>query len=321
MNTETSHIRMDKEFLSDPHTPLRRLRAEAPVHYIESPDGAPRFLVTRYSDVVAGFSNPSLSSELHQGLDSGIDAGAQVALRANPILQLSMLNQDGPGHLRLRRIAAPYFTKRRVEALTDFLTHTAEVLAAELSTHEQFDVVAEYASIIPVAVICHLFGVPDTERVRWTEGVARLIATFSGDDASESSAKKKAVDVGNDLLAEFMHEMNLLIEAKRKSPDDDYLSALVAATYEAEELSVLELFAMVGKLLAAGSTTTIKTISSGMALFLHHPSQRQYVDADPTLLASAVEEILRFEPPLPPGTVRYAVEDTNVADTVIPKGS
>ncbi len=115
--------------------------------------------------------------------------------------------------------------------------------------------------------------------------------------------------------------MHRLIKAKQANPQDDLLSALITAEEHGEKLTDDELLAMVFLLLIAGHETTVNLIGNGLLALIEHPDQMQRLRGDPSLMRSAVEELLRFTSPVETGTERYAKEDVTIGGVTIPRGS
>lgn len=267
-----------------------------PVRRISGADGdVERWLVTRYADVRAALANPRLSSTrayTDDLMDPAHDAGS---------LEHSMIAVDPPDHTRLRKLAVRAFSAAKIEALRPRVQQlTDELLDAAVNDAADgvVDVVAALAFPLPVRVISEILGVPEDVR-------ERLLA--NGDSSGM---------VPMDVVSEAMTE---LIQARRGRPSDDLLGDLVTA-HEAGRLSDAELTSMAVMLFAAGHVTTVHLIRTGVVTLLDHPDQVADIRREPSLLAAAVDELLRHAGPVP-AVARYALDDTEVGGVTIPRGS
>jgi pimeloyl-[acyl-carrier protein] synthase len=303
---EVSFNPMDPEFIEDPYPTYHRLRAEDPVHL--SPLGF--WVLTRYEDVVAALRDPRLGKE---AIASFVAArfGAPV-----PAVGLSMLDRDPPDHTRLRGLVSKAFTPRVVEGLRPHIQRIVDGLLARLDGRHAMDLIEEFAYPLPVIVICQMLGVPVADRDRfkqWGLDIARgldsILLPPDSEVARRSTAARRA-------LADYFRE---LIAERRAAPRGDMLSDLITAEEAGDKLSTDELLATCILLLVAGHETTVNLIGNGTLALLRHPDQLRRLREDPGLIASAVEELLRYDGPVQ-RTARIPSEDVTIAGRVIPKG-
>jgi pimeloyl-[acyl-carrier protein] synthase len=303
---EVSFNPMDPEFIEDPYPTYHRLRAEDPVHL--SPLGF--WVLTRYEDVVAALRDPRLGKE---AIASFVAArfGAPV-----PAVGLSMLDRDPPDHTRLRGLVSKAFTPRVVEGLRPHIQRIVDGLLARLDGRHAMDLIEEFAYPLPVIVICQMLGVPVADRDRfkqWGLDIARgldsILLPPDSEVARRSTAARRA-------LADSFRE---LIAERRAAPRGDMLSDLITAEEAGDKLSTDELLATCILLLVAGHETTVNLIGNGTLALLRHPDQLRRLREDPGLIASAVEELLRYDGPVQ-RTARIPSEDVTIAGRVIPKG-
>jgi cytochrome P450 PksS len=195
--------------------------------------------------------------------------------------------------------------RERIETLAERLLDSAMPMRS-------FDLIREYALPIPTTVIAEMLGVPieDSNRFhRWTKAIVSSNASGPG-----------TILIIPHVWA-FLRYIRRLIRAKRQSPQDDLLTAIVQVEEAGERLSEEELMAMVFLLLVAGHETTVNLIGNGTLALLQNPEQLERLRADETLIKPAIEELLRFAGPLETATERYAREPIEAAGVEIPQGA
>jgi cytochrome P450 len=298
---------MDPEFVADPYPTYHRLRADDPVHH--SPLGF--WVLTRYEDVVAVLRDPRLAKE---AIAAFVAARFGVALP--PGLGLSMLDRDPPDHTRLRGLVSKAFTPRVVEGLRPRVQQIVDGLLARVEGAGAMDLIEQFAYPLPVIVICEMLGVPveDHERFRaWGLDIARGLDAILLPPDSEVARRSAAA---RHALADYFRG---LIAERRASPREDLLSALIAAEEAGDKLSEDELLATCILLLVAGHETTVNLIGNGALALLRHPDQLRRLRESPGLIASAVEELLRYDGPVQ-RTARIPSEDVTIGGRTIGKG-
>ncbi|MGV0793286.1 cytochrome P450 [Mycolicibacterium sp. XJ1819] len=294
-----------KEFFEDPYGVYRRMREEAPVYYNEQYDF---YALTRHEDVSAAIKDyESFSSA--RGLDlATIKNGLPPEMR-------SILTMDPPEHRRLRSLVNKAFTPRAVGNLKEMAT---EVIEGRLSAvnPDQFDVVQDFSAHFPIEVIARMLGVPEEQCHTVRDCVDTIIAREPGEMAMG--------EAGWAALAEMGTLYFNLIQERRANPQDDMISALIAAEIDREDGTTSRLddveiagFSMV--LGGAGSETTTRLIGSAAVLFARNPDQWEKLLADRTKIAAAVEEVLRYEAPTT-YLVRYSLKDMHFSGGTIPAG-
>jgi cytochrome P450 PksS len=196
-----------------------------------------------------------------------------------------------------------------VEQLRPRVQNLADEILNGLRDRRRFDLVRDYALPIPTTVIAEMLGVPASDRHRfhrWSKSIVSANPTGAG------------MILAIPHVWAFLRFIRRLIRTKRSAPGDDLLSKLVET--KDERLSEDELVAMSFLLLVAGHETTVNLIASGMLALLENPDQLERLRAEPQLIKSAVEELLRFESPLETATERFAREDVSIAGVTIPRG-
>jgi cytochrome P450 len=297
---------MDPDFVADPYPTYHRLRAEDPVH--QSPLGF--WVLTRYEDVVAALRDSRLIKE---------PLAAFVAARMGtpvPAMGVSMLDRDPPDHTRLRSLVSKAFTPRVVEGLRPQIQKMVDDLLANVEAKGSMDLIEEFAYPLPVSVICQMLGVPvkDSDRFRvWGLDIARGLDGILL--PPDSPIRARSIESRRALAAYFRE----LIAERRAAPRGDMLSALIAAEEAGDKLNEEELLATCILLLVAGHETTVNLIGNGTLTLLRHPDQLRRLREDPTLIGSAVEELLRFDGPVQ-RTARIPDADITIGGKTIGKG-
>jgi len=224
-------------------------------------------------------------------------------------LDLSLLELNPPDHTRIRRLAAPAFTPRRMAGYVGLVDQAIQGLLDQCEREGEFDLMTSFASPLPIAVVTHLLGLPnDPERLRrlgstiaraldgiWSLGQARTLATAD---------------------AELRTTFAELLDRRRADPRDDLVSALVAE--QGRDITPAELSALVRLLLIAGFETTVNAIGNGMHWLLADREQWDLLVKDPGRAPAVVEEVLRFDPPVQQ-TARVANQPTEVGEVLIVK--
>jgi vitamin D3 1,25-hydroxylase len=291
----------DGAFWRDPYPAYAALRADEPVRRVQRPDGTV-WLLSRYADVRAALADPRLSKDWRHTLPPEQRADAP----GTPIPMMILM--DPPEHTRLRKLVSRSFTLRRMEGLRPRVEEITQGLLDALPARGRVDLMADYAFLLPVFVICELLGVPAQDR----DEFAAWSRTMVDDSRQEESAA---------AMGALHAYLGRLIDAKRAAPDGALISALIEEADEGDRLSEEELVAMAMMLLIAGHETTVNLIGNGVLALLTHPAQRALLQERPDLLPAAVEEFLRWDSPVHSAPVRFAAEDVEYSGVTIPAGS
>lgn len=230
-----------------------------------------------------------------------------------PKLDVSFLELDPPDHGRLRKLVAPSFTPRRIERFRPAIQRACDGLLDELDHHDTFDLVTQFATRLPLAVVGELLGIGED---RWDDFLrhgAVIGATLDG-VSSVGFAKELKV-----ALRELHVLFGELVEQRRADPRDDLTTALVQAQAE-DKLTADELLNIFGLLAIAGSETTANLIGNGTLALLRHPEQWAELRDDPDLAPKVVEETLRFESPVQQSQ-RVPHEDVELHGLTVPANS
>ncbi|PKV90223.1 cytochrome P450 [Amycolatopsis echigonensis] len=278
-------------------------RENAGMIRVQMPHGEPAWLATRYADARLVLGDRRFSRALAQESDE-----PRMSEYRRPGGILSM---DPPDHTRLRTLVAKAFTARRVEELRPRVARLASELIDQMREHGQpADLVDLYALPIPVAVICELLGVPVGDRPQFREWSDAALSTtrLTPEESERSREELRAYMAG--LIAEH-----------RAQPQDDLMTALIEARDVRDRLTELELVDLCVGILIAGHETTASQIPNFVYALLDQHEHWERLCADPALIPTAVEELLRFVPlGAGAGFARYATEDVEVGDVLVRKG-
>ncbi len=279
------------EYIANPYSLYKQLRMEDPVLWDE---GARGWVLTGYTAVVATLRDPRLSAERFMMDTSWVPEELRETLEP-PIHALTrqMLFLDPPDHTRLRSLVAKAFTPRVVEAMRPHIQQIVDDLLDAVQASGRMDVMKDFAYPLPAIVIAEMLGVPPADRDRftkWTQTFGRLLD--GGDFTLEGLFQAL------NGIAEFMEYFRQIIRQRSVAPRDDLMQAMINAEERGDVLSEEELLGNCVLLLAAGHGTTTHLIGNGMLALLQHPGQLQQLRDDPSLISSAVEELLRYDSPV-----------------------
>ncbi|MBM3670850.1 MAG: cytochrome P450 [Actinobacteria bacterium] len=297
-------------FFDNPYDQYRRLREARPVH--QSPLGP--WTLTRYEDVSRLLRDPSLSvqddnaaTDRHEGL---FPDDPERRRRGS----LAILNLDPPDHTRIRRLVSKAFTPRRIETLLPRVQSLVDEMLESVASNGRMDVIADLAFPLPFAVISEMLGMPEADRDQlrgWSHTLVKTLEPLlTVEDVPELMAASDSM----------IEHVTAAIEWKRATPSDDLLSAMVAAEEEGDRLSTEELVAQVVLLFVAGHETTVNLIGNGTLALLRNPAQLAELRADPSLIANAIDELLRYDSPVQ-FSRRIALQPIEVDGNQIEPGS
>jgi cholest-4-en-3-one 26-monooxygenase len=293
-----------------PHEWFRVLRAEAPVYFHEASEGPGFWCVTRYDDVKQVSRNPRVFSSWLGGTNLlDLPEPDLNAVRA------IMLNMDPPQHVKFRRLVQRGFTPRQVEQMRPRVREIARRIVDDVASKGQCDFVADVAAKLPLEVICDMMGVPERDR----HGIFELSNRLIGFDDPEYQTSEQDGKIASAEM--FTYAMHLAAKVMADpEPSDTLVHRLLSADVDGERLTELEFSSFFLLLAIAGNETTRTVTSWGMHAFIEHPDQQERVRRDPSLLPSAVEEILRFAPAVHHFR-RTATCDTTIRGQAIPAGA
>jgi cytochrome P450 len=292
------------------------MRSEDPVHYCES---GGYWILTRYRDVEAALRDERLSSNRKALFINQL--GSLDVKEIQNFLHLTsnmIVDTDPPEHTRLRKLANPGFTTRAIESWRSIIQNTTDRLLDQVQNHGGMDVVSDLAVPLPGIIITEIMGVPETERANMLEW-ARDIGTFFGAAGGSSIDIEELARKADKAAAQFCALIRQLVEQRRRQPGTDMIS-LLSVAYQEQGFNFEELPSVCILILIAGMLTTTDQIANGVNALLSHPDQLQKLKKNPTLIDSAVEEILRFDTSIPFLT-RIAKQDLTIGGKNITAGS
>lgn len=296
-------------FSDDPYPTYAALRRDDPVHKLPGEDG---YLLTRYADIISIYRDPRCSSDKTEDFRPRFADGPLYEHHTT-----SLVFNDPPLHTRIRSILVAALSPRALESMVPGLEALVERLLDDIEAQGAFDLIDDFAAAIPVEVIGNLLSIPHADRGplrRWSLDIL---------GALEPSLSAEALARGEQSVREFLSYLEGLVADRRahmKDPDEDVLSRLILGDADGEELTHKELLHNCIFLLNAGHETTANLIGNGSHALLTHPGERDRLRADPALITTAVEELLRFESPLQLNN-RITAAPIEVGGVSMPKGT
>ncbi|WP_158920501.1 cytochrome P450 [Streptomyces sp. NBRC 109706] len=298
----------DPALMNDRYEYYRRLRETEPIHH--SPQGF--WTLARYADVEAFLRAPQTSSAtpedaMFAALRGGRDAPAMRSMRR------WMVVKSGEEHRRLRRLVARALTPNAVERLRPEIHRIVSGLIDEMGEGE-IDLISQFATPVPIAVICGLLGIPIEDAWRcleWTNAIANIV------DPLITPQMRIAMNTAEPQFSAYIQEQ---MELRRSHPRDDVLTMLMRKDDNGDGLSDEDVIAQVLLLFNAGHETTLNVIGNAVHALLTHPDQLRILRDQPELIEPAFEELARYN-----ATVQIIARQLNgdlaLDGTVIPAGS
>ena len=302
----------DPRFIADPYPAIGALREATPLVYDER---LGRWFVTRHDDVRVCLRDKRLGRNFRH-------VGSDADFHAEPLdprwgefwasERWSLLWLEPPEHTRIRKLVAAAFTPRAVESMRDPATRLARSLLENLG--DTFDLLYDYAQPYSITLICELLGVP-TDRHRdlleWSHAIVKMYEF----DPTEGQAV-----AANDAARDFRAYVQGLIEERRAEPRDDMVSRLVRARVDGERLSDDQIMSTVIVLLNAGHEATVNTVGNGFRALAEHPDEWRRLVSGEVTAAQAIEELIRWDPPLQLFERWVLEHGVEVAGVPVPRG-
>ncbi len=295
---------------ANPQAMYAQMRQHDPIYSATGPiSGNTFWFFTRYEDVVAVLRDQRFVKDARKNLKPE-HAYRYVAENPDPVWEAinhHLLATDPPDHTRLRSLVHKGFTPGRVRDLEPRIQQIASDLLDGIGEKKSGDLLDDFAFPLPITVIAEMLGVHIEMRDKFREWTRTLL--FGMDEMA-----------GQLAVMEFVQYVNELIEERRAEDKGDILSALVRAEEAGDKLEHLELLSMVFLLLVAGHETTVNLIGNGTLALMQHPDQMQKLQGDPTLIRTAVEEMLRYNGPVETPIWAFASQDVEIGGVTIPEG-
>ncbi|MBL8360471.1 MAG: cytochrome P450 [Rubrivivax sp.] len=295
-------------FIEDPYPVYAELRRRSPVH----PLAAGSVLLTRHDDVLEVYRSPHASSDKKREF--------APKLGDSPLFEhhtTSLVFSDPPLHTRVRRLLMGALNQRAIARMEPGLVALVDGLLDRLADVREPDLIEDYAARIPVEVIGNLLDVPHDEREPLRGWSLAILS------ALEPAPSQAVLDTGNAAVRDFLAQLRRLIAERRRDPGDpeaDVLTRLLQGEVGGERLTENELLHNCIFLLNAGHETTTNLIGNGLHALMTHRGELERLAADPALLPTAVEELLRYESPLQLNN-RLATAPIELRGQVIPAGT
>lgn len=306
---------LSREFAQDPYPMYESLRNSRKPHYYAEDN---MWMLSRFDDIESVIQNRSMvrSFENVGEPEEIMEIKMQMNWHDMPyherFVQFSILDSDGQAHDRLRKLVFREFTPDIIKQQRDVLQRMVEKLLDDLSEQEEFDFIGEFAAHIPGRVTGQVLGVPDEDYPQlhvWSENVVQ----FFGFGRSENDKL-----LAEEATAEFYHYLLEVLEDRRKKPKNDLITRLSQAE-NAGQLSKDELISTCMLIVMAGHGSTVDALGNGLHALLRFPDQLSRLIRDPAMMKTGIQEILRYESPLPIFH-RFVTEETTVAGKKFTRG-
>jgi cytochrome P450 len=304
------------EALVNSYPLFKRMRSEDPVHYCES---GRYWILTRYRDVEAALRDERLSLNRKPLFINQLGSVDVKEIENFLALTSKMIGEnDPPEHTRLRKLANPRFTTRAIESWRSIIQNTTDRLLDKVQNHGGMDVVSDLSVPLPGFILPEIIGVPETDRanlLEWTRDITPIFGVAGGSSIEMEELARKA----DKAAVQFCALIRQLVEQRRRQPGTDLIS-LLSVAYQEQGLNFEELPSVCIQILMAGMLTTTDQISNAVNALLSHPDQLQKLKKNPSLINSAIEEMIRFDTCVP-FFFRIAKQDLTIGGKDITAGS
>lgn len=303
---------LDPSNRANPYPAYEQIRDRGPLQLPEMTLN----VFSSYQDCDEVLRHPSSASDRIKSTAAQRELAEGAEVR--PIGPPGFLFLDPPDHTRLRRLVSKAFVPKVVKALEPDITAMVDALLDKVARTGHFDVIADLAYPLPVAVICRLLGVPIEDEPQFSRASALLAAALD----PILSFTGQAHDKFDEMLAAatwLRGYLRDLIASRRSNPGDDLMSGLVHVEESGDQLTEEEIVATCNLLLVAGHETTVNLIANAILAMLRNRSQWTALSADPQRVPVVVEETLRYDPPVQL-IGRIAADDMTIGEATVPKG-
>ncbi|MEV6397559.1 cytochrome P450 [Streptomyces sp. NPDC051907] len=311
------------EFATDPYPAYAWLREHEPVRKTRLPSGVEAWLVTRYADARQALADQRLSKNpVHHAEPAHAKGKTGIPGERKAELMTHLLNIDPPDHTRLRRLVSKAFTPSRVAEFAPRVQELTDRLIDGFAARGEADLIHEFAFPLPIYAICDLLGVPAEDQDDFRDWAGMMLRHTKASQGGPRGGVARSVKMMRGYLAELIHRKR---ETLGQEGSDDLISGLIRASDHGEHLTENEAAAMAFILLFAGFETTVNLIGNGVYALLRNPGERDRLQAslaagETGLLASGVEELLRYDGPVEIATWRFATEKLSLGGQRIEAG-
>lgn len=297
------------DFKANPHKTYAALRSHSGAYRAEYPGGLEIWLVTRYEDARTVLTDPRFSMSSKNSASPFF--GEEETDEAQRGLDHNLLNLDPPAHTPLRKLVTREFTAARVAELRPRVQRHVDELIDAFASAGSADLISQFAAPLPAGVAGELLGVSARD---WDEFrvMSNMLVT-------------PEYDMGPDDFDELKRRIHSyvvrLVERKRAEPADDLVTWLTKGCYQEGSISPDDLVGIVFTLLVGSHETTTSFIGNAILALIDHPEQMAALRERPDMIATAVEELIRYDGPFEVSSLRFPVEDVEIGGVVIPKGA
>jgi len=314
---EAGHVFHTARAYADPqafHAAAALLRREDPLHWVDASTVNPFYVATRYADVKAIEANSTVFLSAPRAILGTKERDATV--RANGHLLRMLVNMDAPEHTGQRQFVADWFRPKNLDALEPRLGELAQQSVTRMKdAGGEIDFAREIAMPFPLEVILATLGLPESDYPRMLKLTQEIFAPEDPEQARDPEMLASMMATIQDFMAYFAQ----LAASRRESPTEDLASAIAHGDINGTPISAAEQIGHYVLIATAGHDTTSSAMSGGLLALIEHPDQLRLLQEDPSLLDSAVEEMLRWTSPVK-HFMRTAAEDTEVGGTPIAAG-
>ncbi len=302
------------EYYENPYPYFHEVRANDPMHWSEQWDA---WLLTRYDDVALAlrdwerFSSSGKSRRTMRAFPRELRQALEP-LEEN--FSTGLINSDPPAHTRLRKLLARIFVPREIKKLRPHIQSIVDGLIDAVTDKGGMDLAQDFAYLLPTTIIAQMMGVPVKDRERFNAWADNINAIHT----SRRAMADRFMNAQDNLL-EMQDYFRRLYAQRKDDPRDDVLTRLAEADEDGDRFDEGELLATTVTLLMAGYETTISLISTGMLWLMRNPEQLEMLKADPSLITSTVEELLRYDSPVQ-RQLRVVSEDIELDGKRLKKG-
>ena len=303
-----------RSFVADPYPVYERLRAAGPIHYDEATD---HWLVPGYEDVDRLLRDRRFGRTYHHLATEAEMGRPRVPDWHRPfwhLIRSGILDMEPPDHTRVRRLVSKAFTPRMVERLRPRIQAFVHHLISDVAGAGEIDLISTIAEPLPVTVIAELLGVPESDRRLLRPWSAEICLMYELNPSEEYAAR--AVTASR----EFSDYLRTLARERRARPHDDLISALARVAEAGDVLTEDELIGTCVLLLNAGHEATVNVTGNGWWALFRNPEQLARLRADPSILRTAIEELMRYDTPLQMFE-RWVLEDAEICGANVSMGS
>ncbi|QBD74852.1 cytochrome P450 [Ktedonosporobacter rubrisoli] len=300
------------EFKAHPYPTFAQMRTYDAVHKLVKTNGQVSWLIMRYEDAERALRDQRLVKDAMSVLTKEeLEQRFPWAQSSADTRPRQLLAVDPPDHTRLRALVNISFTSRLVEQWRERIQAIANTLLDAVQDKGEMDLIEDFAFPLPITVITEMLGIPNEDHAKFRHWSNTFV---------EAAGDPERMRETQDSMQEFRTYLSELIGRKREQQAEDLLSKLIQAETEGDRLSENELVWMVWILLIAGHETTVNLISNGILTLLQHPDQLEKLKQDPSLVKTAIEELLRYNGPVMAATSRWAREDVEIGGKLIRRG-